>query len=449
MFNISSIQTALHGLIGFRGTPDPDFPVLASDLQASSSGLYYEDFHPLVTMENLFMIAKHYDGMNLSSFSTSTTYNIGDKFTYGIGNNRNAYQAIATMTPPNALPGVSTLCEAMINSYLRQKQDAAIYATVSKLFNQKKINQSAKTYLSSVRLFEGNTKQSNLIIPQSRRVGLEIRMNKVENIQTIVDYIGGMFSDVQNLTIDLHHSSQRKRVGYCIINNNDSNSFSWVAPSSNGSKFTWELDYVNFVANLNPGGSWYISYLEDDLVGNALAMDYDWLFGPCCNEFNLNRFHMWSQYVQILPFSVNNSYLPANRDLWDIKNMGYNAAYPLIKNGQTYSTNWGLNLQLTVVSDLTQMLVLRKKLFTDALGKQFAFNFLNEALHNPEDRKNMNQNNMSEKTLIYELDGSPNTYRKGLRIDLENSIAALAEDFSRISSILPSNKQTGVKIGAI
>ena len=445
MFNISSTQAGLRGLVGFRGTRDPDYPSLTAAELASSTGLYYENFHPLVTMENLFMIAPHYDGMALSAWSNSTTYAIAARTLY----NQTGYLSLINNNLNNIPSSVPTAWLPLFSEWLDQKTDSAIYDVLAGVFNNKKTSQSAKTFLSSVRLFEGNTKQSNLIIRQSRRVGLEIRMNKVENIQVIVDYIGGMFSGVQNLTIDLHHSSQGQRVGYCVISGNAVNSFAWTSPITTGSKIAWQLDYVNFAKNLNPGGSWYISYLEDDVIGNALAMDYDWLFGPCCNEFNLNRFHMWSPYVQILPFSVNNAYLPSNRDLWDIKNMGYNAAYPLIKNGQTYSTNWGLNLQLTVQTDLTEMLILRKNLFADAIGKQFAFNMLSEMLHNPQDRKNMNQNNIQDKSLIYELDGSPNTNRKGLRIDLKLAIDALAEDLSRISSVLPSNKQTGIKTGAI
>ena len=55
MFNISTLKTELIGMIGLRDSEDPDYPV--NTLTGASQSVYYDDYHPLLTYENLYEIA--------------------------------------------------------------------------------------------------------------------------------------------------------------------------------------------------------------------------------------------------------------------------------------------------------------------------------------------------------------------------------------------------------
>jgi hypothetical protein len=53
MFNISTIQTALRGLVGYTQMGDTDLPVLDADNLASSSGLTFEGASGLINLRNI------------------------------------------------------------------------------------------------------------------------------------------------------------------------------------------------------------------------------------------------------------------------------------------------------------------------------------------------------------------------------------------------------------
>lgn len=54
MYQVSEAQTALIGLIGWRQPTKTGLPTLDTTAKATSSGMYYQDFSSLVTIENLY-----------------------------------------------------------------------------------------------------------------------------------------------------------------------------------------------------------------------------------------------------------------------------------------------------------------------------------------------------------------------------------------------------------
>ena len=73
--NATSIKTGLNGFIGYRQNIDSG-GVQISDAQliASSSGLYYNDVHPLITIDNLLSIAPDYSRVFTTSLDINNSF---------------------------------------------------------------------------------------------------------------------------------------------------------------------------------------------------------------------------------------------------------------------------------------------------------------------------------------------------------------------------------------
>jgi hypothetical protein len=113
----------------------------------------------------------------------------------------------------------------------------------------------------------------------------------------------------------------------------------------------------------------------------------------------------------------------------------------------TTTTNYGLNLSLSVQTDITNIILHNKQIVTYPLGLQFAYDMLSWMIFNPTARINPERINASEQAMLYERDGDANT--EGLKKRLADAVTGLAEDLSRLSTVLADNKPSTVRFGAI
>ena len=74
MYLISTILPEFKNLIGWRESTDPDFESLPDFLKASSSGLYGNDSHALVTPENIKANSRVIDVTNYKAYDAGATY---------------------------------------------------------------------------------------------------------------------------------------------------------------------------------------------------------------------------------------------------------------------------------------------------------------------------------------------------------------------------------------
>ena len=102
MFNPTTIQQCMVSLLGWRNDANPDVPQITDPaLLQTDSGLIYNDFHPLLTIENI----------------------------------------------SNTTPDGKT-----IDDYLNEKVASGISKAVTKVAIEKKLNESTKTLLNSSKL---------------------------------------------------------------------------------------------------------------------------------------------------------------------------------------------------------------------------------------------------------------------------------------------------------
>ena len=425
MYNIATLKTALLALIGFNDSPDSNISGIDSELTASSSGQYWEDFHPLLHTDNLYYSAPNFEGMGYSAYSVAT-YDTGDKVLY----NSIAWRSKSDSNVDT--PAVDSEWESCFSYWLREKTNASIAKLFNRLATDKKLSGSTKAIFSNTLLFEGDGKLSDTITKSSRVVGFAINPQRINNIQVVLNQLGLQFTVAQSsLPIYLWHSSRKGYVATQNVTTTGTQKFNWQALTS------FVLDYVSYSSDIDSGGTWFIGYFEDDVTGSAVNKTYDFYAGPCrgClnTADNVTRYNLWSKYVSIMPFystSLDGTNLPAIED---------------IEYDET--TNFGLNLAITVKPDVTELIISNLHLITYPLGMQFANDMLSLMAHNPSTRVNAPQKNAAQNVVLYELSGDANT--KGVIKETERAVNALAEDLSNISVALPQNKPTGIRTGAI
>ena len=130
---------------------------------------------------------------------------------------------------------------------------------------------------------------------------------------------------------------------------------------------------------------------------------------------------------------------PTEAKMWDISDNLY-----------TYTTNYGLNLQVTMECDLTDILVAQKRSFQNVVGLQLAADMIREFAYNPNFRINRMQQNFSRNELLYELDGDSQGYKKsGILHRLEKAMEALSVDTTGINRICLPCKSEGIRYRTI
>lgn len=247
MFNLSTIKTNLYGMLGLRDSDNPETPICT--LTGTTQSVYFDEYHPLITFDNLYKIAPNYDGMNFDKWF-STGYATGSYVKF----DNIAYYATRTMLTGDTPSLTGTAWTSPVNIWLEEKQNASINTISHQIFTDKKINEGAKTFLDSVQVVDGAGRIEDTITASGRFVGFEVKLKRTNNIKAVINYIGLQFSEVQsNLTIYMFHSSQKAAVGTWTVASIAASNFDWV--SGTVSTGTNEMHYVNYANNIDSGGN--------------------------------------------------------------------------------------------------------------------------------------------------------------------------------------------------
>ena len=411
MFNISTLKTALFGTIGLKDTSDPGYPV--STLTGASESVYFDDYHPLITFNNLYGIAPNYDSMDHDVW-TATGYAADSYVKY----DNVVYKAQRVMLTGDVPSLTSTAWQTPMKDWITEKQYASINKLCNQIFTNKKLNETTKTFLDSVQVVDGAARLEDTVTAASRFVGFEINLKRANNIKAVINWIGLQFTEAQtDLDVYLYHSSQNTAVGHWQLSSAAAESFDWRDASS-PTAGTNALYYVNYASNIDSGGMYYLGYYEDDIDGSAISKHVG------CDCSYPNAVVKWSQWATIKPIAVASGDLDGT-NLFDIDAIGYG------------STNYGLNFSFSIDSDITEMLVSKKSLFVNALGYQFANDMLQEMIYNPNSRINKKQDTATRNAVLYEWSAPDN--QNSIKQQLKDAIDALGFDLSRISQVLPDN----------
>lgn len=154
MVQTDQIKSNLSGLIGFRQSVNPDYAIVNSSNLASSSGSYYQEFSPIISIANIKDTQQYAD-----------------------------------------------ISDADFNTLLTNMGNAAMSKVISNVFLE-------NDFVENKVLFEHENVWTDTIGNNDSFVGYEITVSDRRELLTIINKIGLSFDGVQNVKILLFHSSQ-------------------------------------------------------------------------------------------------------------------------------------------------------------------------------------------------------------------------------------------------
>lgn len=430
MYRVNEIKTALLHLVGWQQNYDTQEFTIADSLTQSDTGLYFQQAHPLLTLQNLKSVALDFRNITYPAYSAATLYRVGDRCTYL----NSTYRAKESSL--NVLPTADADAWERFDAFsewLEDKTVGSILKAISEYINRKMSTGGANKLLESKCLFDGAGRLVDTITNQNALAGFEIVPVRGRGVTTKINRVGLQFTKAGTITLYLFHSSSSAPIKTIELTITKPNTMQW---------FTVTDLYLPYVSeNNDAGGSWYLVYNQADLAEGmkAISKDRDWSKEPCsgCSALEYSNWQAWSRYLEVHPFKVSNFVEDdiLGLQLWDIQNNLY-----------TLTTNYGINLEVTVECDITDYIIAQKGIFKDIIQYQVAVDFLREMAYNPNVRINRNALNVTKADILYELDGDSTSLKKsGLAYKLDLAHKAIAFNTRGIDRICLPCKTGGIK----
>lgn len=420
MVRLQALQIALMGLVGFRPHYDPGYEQYNPELLESRSGLYVNDLQ-LITPGNLTaalpsVSVTQYPPWEPKAYKRNALVRV-EQVLYM------AKQATTALDEPGMGVGPWEATD-VLSARLRYVMDAAVAQLLNTMVATKKL-EGGKSVVEETRIYHGAGNINNRIIKEGRFVGFEVVVEQVRDFALRIRSIG-LQSDTPNpeLPIYIYHSSTSTPIKVLRPPFTGSGVFSWATVA----------DALLLLESgvYAPGGSFYVGYYEEDVVGQIIERETAWpeyglpynqmIAGyncSTCNTTNRMAVELWAKYVQFHPFTVAATELNEGRGLWNINAARYN-----------YNSNYGLNMDVVVECDATQFLQRNEALLADALHKIMQVKVLEIFTTTLEQNATAEQAKMAA---AYNLDNREN-HTAGLSAQMSNAMKALALDMADGSS---------------
>lgn len=428
MVRANDIQEKLLHLIGWEQNYDTQELKIADALTVSESGLYFQQVHPLLTLQSISSIAPDFKNIVYSEYSNEKRYDKGSIVKY----DGNLYKSLQQTT--GNLPTDQEFWSETnpLSEWLEGKTKASIQKAIVRYCNEKIAKGTYRTLCENRTLFDGTGRLTDIIANKNNLVGFEIVPIRSKGVTTRINRIGIQTDGVGEIKLFLYHSSTELPVKVITVNKTNKG-FQWfIIPDL-------YLPYES--EETESGGSWYLMY-EQSKLGNmhAIRKDKDWSKEPCnsCSRREMQAWMAWSKYLEIHPFKISEESLQYEEDkplLWDIENNMY-----------TYDNNYGLNLDVSVNCDITDFIIEQRMLFQDVIAKQVAVDMLREFAYNPNVRTNRHSINASRVDILYEIDGDSSSMKKsGLSYQLDLSFKAIELSTEGIDRVCLPCKNNGIR----
>lgn len=354
-------------------------------LTESESGQYFQDFHPLLTLDNIRSIAPDFSRLD----------NGKDE-------------------------------QEMFSDWLREKTGASVLRLVENYYSSQMSAKVVKNLLESKVLFDGAGRLADVVRSTGSVVGFEVIPIRAEGVTLRIEMIGLQFNRNGKVKLYIMHTSSPEPYRTIEVDYEKGGGVQWV-------EFN-DLYLPYLTDTTDAGGSWFVCYDQSELPEGMMAVqkNRDWSKEPCptCNRIDYINWQAWSKFLELHPFRVPSN----NGKMWDVQ-----------QNVYTYTTNYGLNMKVTLECDLTAILVAQRRAFQNALGLQVAYDFIREFAYNPNFRLNRMQTNLSRTEILYELDGDSQGRKGGIQYKLEQAMEALRVDTTGMNRVCIPCKSEGVR----
>lgn len=435
MLRINEIQKEFSGLVGWRQDYNPNKQIDEA-LTVSDSGLYFQDAHPLVTLENMRAIMPDDWQLQFPEWDVDTAYLTGSVVWSGTDQTGRRIYWVATIDNVGNAPASGSAFWAsydITSKWLEVLTQNGTNALIQAFIQRKQLAKETRNIMERKALFDGAGRIEATIPNTGRLVGFEIVPVRSMGVTAKIEKIGFQATGaIGSIKVYLFHSSQYEPIAVKELNYTRTNGgFQWFPFND------LFLPYIS--SDTNAGGSWYIVYDQNQIppLMQSINIGRDWSAEPCgtCNRGNPQFWKQLTENVLIRPFKINVPGFSNEPGLWDIRDMIY-----------TNATSYGLNLELTIGCDLTDFFISQKHIFATALQRQVAAIALRTLALNPDVRVVRNQYHLNRDNILYELDGNTSGVRpNGLGNDLRLAIEALNIDTKGLDRICLKCNNHGVK----
>lgn len=431
MVRANDIQEKLLHLIGWEQNYDTSDLKISDALTVSESGLYFQQIHPLLTLQNMSCIAPDFKNITFPEYDPEKEYSKGNVVDYQ-GTQYKALQKAQGKQPD--IESEYWVETNLFSEWLESKTKASIQKAIARYCNEKTAEGTNKPLCESRTLFDGTGRLVDTVKNKKNLVGFEIIPVRAKGVTTKINKICLQFTKAGEYTLYLMHSSMDEPIKTIKLTKVRDNSAEW---------FTVDDLYLPYQSEDNDaGGSWYLCYFQSELPegSQAIRKDKDWSKEPCgsCSRRELLAWMAWSKYLEIHPFFVNEELINTEDEslhLRDVENNQY-----------TYDNNYGLNLEVTVSCDITDFIVEQRMMFQDVIAKQVAVDMLREFAYNSNVRTNRHSINASRLDILYEVDGDSSSMKKsGLSYQLDMAFKAIKLSTSGIDRVCLPCRNNGIK----
>lgn len=446
MIRALDIQEKLLHLVGWEQSYDTSDLKISDALTKSESGVFFQQVHPLLTLQNLSCIAPDFKNTSFPQYSEEVPYKKGNIVA---DENNGLYRALKDSEGIQLEDSEHWMPTNLFSEWLESKTKASILKTISRFVNDKLAKKTYKQLFENKTLFDGTGRITDTIKNHKNLVGFEIVPIRSKGVTTKINKIGLQFTEPGHYEIFIMHSSNTAPVYHLHFDKTRKNAIEW---------FEVKDVYLPYEGLHNDaGGSWYICYFQSGLPegSEAIRKERDWSKGPCkaCSRREHEAWQSWSKYIEVHPFYVNEElvkaiHLSEDTDsdiekqaihLWDIDNNQY-----------VYDTNFGINLDLTISCDITEFIIEQRILFADVIAKQLAVDMLREFAFNANARTNRHSINASRLDILYEIDGDQSSMKNsGLSNQLEQAYKAIELTTEGIDRVCMPCVNHGVKYRTI
>jgi hypothetical protein len=444
MYRPAEIKTGLSHLWGWRQHHDVSEFTISDSLTQSETGQYFQEVHPLLTLTNVKSIAPNFDLITYPDWDIETQYRIGDRVT-DAGKNYRAKVANVGMSPETHTTEWERFDQ--FSEWLEQKTQGSILKAIRTFWDEKMSDKTAKNILESKALFNGTGRITDLIPSGTNLVGFELVPIRSQGITMKIEKIGLQMTGQGPVTLYLMHSSRMDPVKIITLDRIRNAGMQW---------FDQDDLFLPYLSDeTDAGGSWYLVYKQEDLDSTVQAINKnkDWSAKPCntCDATETANWRVWSRFLEVHPFKTSQF---TGGDM----NGGFNddsSVQPLYMwdvatNLYTYTQNWGINLQISIECDITDIILEQRRAFQNIIGLQVGIDMLREMAYNPNFNIGRTQQNFSRQDIMYEIDGDSQGYKKsGLVYNFNKAMEAVKLDTTAMSKVCFPCNNKGVRFRTV
>ena len=250
MIRIADIQDKLLHLVGWKQNYDLSNITLSDNLTQTESGMYFQQIHPILTLDNLQSIAPDFQNYNWQVYDTNKAYKSGEV----VRIEDSLYKALQNVPIKTSISDADYWIETNpFSEWLEDKTKASIVKLVNKFINMKLADKASKSLIENKTLFDGTGRLTNKIENRNRLVGFEIDTVRSKGVTVKIDKIGLQMTEPGSYTIYIFHSSNPEPIYTLTFEKTKANSLEWFKP-----KDDILLPYES--VNTDAGGSWYLVY---------------------------------------------------------------------------------------------------------------------------------------------------------------------------------------------